>query len=72
MLDALLGAILGVLCAVVGLMGAGLLGYQLLLLFGVPKAGRKAMFWAAVAFGAPGAIAGFWIGYRIGSTLVYT
>src|SRR5687768_12847851 len=72
MLDALLGSILGVLCALVGLMGAGLLGYQLLLLFGVPKTGRKAVFWAVAGFGVPAAIAGFLIGYRIGATLVYT
>ena len=71
MLDALLGAILGVLCAVVGLLGAGLVGYQFLLLCGVPRTDRRAVFWAVVGFGAPAAVAGFVIGYRIGATLVY-
>ena len=72
MLDALLGAILGVLCALVGLMGGGLVGYQFLLLCGVSKADRRALFWAVAGFGVPAAIAGFLIGYRIGATLVYT
>jgi hypothetical protein len=71
MLDALLGSILGVLCAAVGLMGAGLVGYQFLLLCGVSRTDRKAKIWAIVGFGVPAAVTGFLIGYHIGVTLVY-
>jgi hypothetical protein len=70
MWDAILGIILSTLCGLIGLMGAGLVGYYLLRLVGVPDANRRAAWWATVAFGIPAAVVGLVYGYWLGSTLV--
>jgi hypothetical protein len=72
MWDILLGVILGSICAATGFLGAALIGYHILLLFGVSNVQKKAAMWSAIGFGIPAAVVAFVIGYRMGSTLVYT
>lgn len=72
MWDILLGCILGTICAITGCIGAALIGYHILLLFGVSNAQRRAAYWSVIGFGIPAAIAAFLVGYHIGSTIVYS
>lgn len=70
MLFTLLCIILGVLVGAVGVMALSLAGHLLLCAMGVERAHFKAAKYAIIYFGVPGGIAGFVIGYQVGTTLV--
>jgi H+/Cl- antiporter ClcA len=69
--DFTLGLILGAFCGVCGGLFASLIGYHILLVFGVSNRQRKAARWAVIGFGIPVAIATFIYGYHLGATFVY-
>ena len=71
MWDVILGVILAVMCGLIGLLGATLVGYYLLRLFGVARLTGQAGRWAVLGFGLPVGIVGLLYGYRLGVTLVH-
>jgi hypothetical protein len=69
-MDVLFAAIMGVLCGLVGLLGAGGIGWVVLEFCGVGRRNYRALKLAALIFGLPAGLLGFWIGYGIGATMV--
>lgn len=70
MWNQLLGGILGVICATIGLLAVGGLAWVVLELCGVSKQNYRAMKLGMLIFGLPAAVAGLVIGYRLGVTLI--
>lgn len=61
--------ILAVLCAAVGILGVGLVGYELLGLLGLRGSPRRRLQLAGLIFALPAGVAGAWIGYGLGAGL---
>lgn len=65
----LLGVILGVLCAIVGILAIGWIGYEMLWLFGLRGYSRRRLQLAGVLFALPAGVAGAWVGYLLWTQL---
>lgn len=66
-----LGIILAFLCALIGVLAIGWIGYELLWLFGMRGYSRRRMQVAGWAFALPAGIAGAWIGYLLWTQLQF-
>lgn len=59
-----LGITLGFLCAVVGILGVGMIGYEVLWLFGFRGYSRRRLQLTALLFSLPAGIVGAYVGYK--------